>query len=135
MTPASSRGKVYIDLDTYFLIWWIERFVSVSVVVKTSSLIVIHSVRCEAVESGQGDLEVDVAGGAVDPDDALREPDLVAVDDDVLEEFDDVVWELKTEGELPRDASRSNVIQMIMEDWIEENREGNSNPTPMATAN
>ena len=48
----------------------------------TSSLIVIPSVRCEAVESGQGDLEVDVAGGAVDPDDALREPDLVAVDDD-----------------------------------------------------
>jgi len=56
----------------------------------------------------------------------------ITVDDDVLDEFDELVWQKKTEGEIPRDASRSQVIQMIMEDWIEENSEGNSNPQKMA---
>lgn len=42
------------------------------------------------------------------------------VPDDLLEDFDDVIWELQRRGELDRDDSRSSVVRELMEDWIEE---------------
>ena len=59
----------------------------------------------------------------------------ITVDDEVLEKFDDTIWQKKMEGQIPREASRSTVIQSLMEEWIEENYEGNPNRQPtMVTA-
>lgn len=44
----------------------------------------------------------------------------ISVDDDVLTDFDDVIWQLKKEGDLDRSASRSQIIQTLMEGWISE---------------
>lgn len=46
----------------------------------------------------------------------------ISVDDDVLMEFDDVIWELKKQEEIDRGTSRSEVIQHLMEEWITEHR-------------
>jgi metal-responsive CopG/Arc/MetJ family transcriptional regulator len=43
----------------------------------------------------------------------------VYVDEDLVEEFDEVVWERKSAGELHRDVNRSNVISKLMEDYVE----------------
>lgn len=37
---------------------------------------------------------------------------------EAIEEFDDVIWELKTEGEISRDASRSDVIRKLIKEWM-----------------
>jgi len=47
-----------------------------------------------------------------------------SIPDEKLNEFDDVIWEKKQEGELPRDASRSDVIRDLIEEYVEGN--GNS---------
>jgi metal-responsive CopG/Arc/MetJ family transcriptional regulator len=44
----------------------------------------------------------------------------ISVDDDVLMEFDDIIWQLKKQGEMDRGVSRSQVIQQLMEEWIRE---------------
>lgn len=46
----------------------------------------------------------------------------ISVDDDILMEFDDVIWELKKQEEIDRGTSRSEVIQHLMEEWITEHR-------------
>jgi len=43
--------------------------------------------------------------------------------DELLEEFDDTIWELQVEGELERDANRSQVVRELIRDWIEEQHE------------
>ena len=52
--------------------------------------------------------------------------------EDLVEEFDDKVWEMKADGEIDRDASRSEVIRHLMEEWAEGNLKSNS--TAPATA-
>ncbi|WP_435175698.1 hypothetical protein [Halorussus sp. AFM4] len=42
------------------------------------------------------------------------------IPDELLEDFDDVIWELQRRGELDRDESRSSVVRTLMEEWIEE---------------
>lgn len=54
----------------------------------------------------------------------------ITVPDELLEDFDDKVFELKAEGEIDRDASRSEVIRTLMEEWVE----GNSTSSLTATA-
>ena len=67
------------------------------------------------------------------------------VPDDLLEDFDDVIWELQRRGELDRDDSRSSVVRELMEDWIEEQTDehgkeilpegnGSTAATPIPTA-
>ena len=63
----------------------------------------------------------------------------ITVPKDLLDDFDDVVWELQHEGEIPRDASRSQVIQELMQQYVNENRdllddEGKRNPARTALA-
>lgn len=41
----------------------------------------------------------------------------ISVDDEVLLDFDDVLWALKTEGVFRRGTSRSEIIQQLMEAW------------------
>ena len=59
-----------------------------------------------------------------------------SIPDELLEDFDDVIWELQRRGELSRDDSRSSIVRDLMEDWIAEQieehgeevlPEGNSN--------
>ncbi|QLK25382.1 ribbon-helix-helix domain-containing protein [Natrinema zhouii] len=57
----------------------------------------------------------------------------ITVPDELLEDFDDKVFELKAEGEIDRDASRSEVIRTLMEEWVEGNSKSDSTAT-MATA-
>lgn len=45
----------------------------------------------------------------------------VSVPDEVLDKFDDTVNQMKANQELARDATRSQVIRMLMEEFIEEN--------------
>ena len=44
----------------------------------------------------------------------------VSIPDEILERLDDRIWELKTDGEIPRDTSRSEVITMIIDDWADD---------------
>lgn len=54
--------------------------------------------------------------------------------DDFLEDLDDKIWELKMEGEIDRDTSRSDVIRMVLREWVEGNSKSTSSQTPTATA-
>jgi len=47
----------------------------------------------------------------------------ISIPNDLLDDFDDTIWELKKEGELSRNASRSEVIQMLMQEWVENNQQ------------
>jgi metal-responsive CopG/Arc/MetJ family transcriptional regulator len=42
------------------------------------------------------------------------------IPDELLDDFDDVIWELQRRGELDRDASRSSIVRELMHEWIEE---------------
>ena len=67
------------------------------------------------------------------------------IPDELLEDFDDVIWELQTRGELSRDESRSSIVRELMQEWIADQieehgeevlPEGNSNTATVApTAN
>lgn len=43
----------------------------------------------------------------------------IYADDDLVESFDDKVWELKNSEKIDRDASRSEVLRGLMEAWVE----------------
>lgn len=43
----------------------------------------------------------------------------IYANEDLIEEIDDTIWELKQEGEIDRDASRSEVLRSLMEAWVE----------------
>lgn len=40
--------------------------------------------------------------------------------DELLEEFDDKIFELKAEGKLDRDFTRSELVRGLIREWIEE---------------
>lgn len=46
--------------------------------------------------------------------------------EDLVEEFDDKVWEMKADGKIDRDASRSEVIRQLMGEWAEGNSTSSS---------
>lgn len=53
-----------------------------------------------------------------------------SIDDELLEEFDRTIWAKKVAGDLDKDTSRSEVIQDLIEDYVE----GNANTsTPSRT--
>ncbi|MFB6237552.1 MAG: CopG family ribbon-helix-helix protein [Halopenitus sp.] len=45
----------------------------------------------------------------------------ISVPDELLDEFDDEIINRKADGDLPRDASRSQVIAKLMEGYVEGN--------------
>lgn len=55
------------------------------------------------------------------------------IDDEKLQKLDDIIWEKKQAGELPRDASRSDVLREIVDEYIEGNGNSSTTKTP-ATA-
>lgn len=64
------------------------------------------------------------------------------IPDELLDDFDDVIWELKTRGELERNDSRSSIVRELIRVWIEEQieehgeevlPEGNLNTAATAT--
>ena len=55
-----------------------------------------------------------------------------SIDDDLLDDFDEIIFQKKAAGELPRDMSRSEVLRDLVEEYVEGN--GNTSKTPMATA-
>jgi len=44
----------------------------------------------------------------------------ISVSDELLEEFDDKLFEMKAAGKLDRDVSRSELIARLMSEWVEE---------------
>ena len=58
------------------------------------------------------------------------------IPDELLEEFDDTIWELQVEGELDRDANRSQIVRELMREWIDEQQEvlEEGNPKTAAVA-
>uniref|UniRef100_A0A7D5GKB2 Ribbon-helix-helix protein CopG domain-containing protein n=2 Tax=Natrinema halophilum TaxID=1699371 RepID=A0A7D5GKB2_9EURY len=53
--------------------------------------------------------------------------------EDLVDDFDDKVWQMKADGEIDRDASRSEVIRHLMGEWAEGN--STSCSTAIVTAN
>ena len=53
----------------------------------------------------------------------------ITVPEELLDGFDDVILEKKVAGELDRDTSRSEVIQDLMADWIENHDSEENRPT------
>lgn len=53
-----------------------------------------------------------------------------SIDDDDLDELDDLIFQKKVEGELPRDTTRSEILREMALGWIEREGgevEGNTN--------
>ncbi|MBO4249474.1 hypothetical protein IL252_16830 [Halomicrobium sp. IBSBa] len=44
----------------------------------------------------------------------------ISVSDELLDEFDDKLIEMKAAGKLGRDVSRSELIARLMSEWVEE---------------
>jgi len=55
------------------------------------------------------------------------------IDAEKLEELDDLIWENKVSGDLPRDVNRSDLLRSAVDDLIED-LEGNSRTPETATA-
>ena len=47
----------------------------------------------------------------------------MSVPDELLEDFDEVCWQLEVAGELERGTSRSAVLQHLMQEFVDEHRE------------
>lgn len=43
-----------------------------------------------------------------------------SIDDEDLDELDEIIFEKKVEGELPRDTTRSEILRELALGWIEE---------------
>lgn len=44
------------------------------------------------------------------------------IPDELLEEFDDVIWELQRSGHLGRDANRSKIVRQLIMEWNDEQK-------------
>lgn len=53
-------------------------------------------------------------------------------DEDLVEDFDEIIFQKKAAGELDRDTSRSDVLRDLLEEYVEGN--GNISTTPAAIA-
>ena len=64
----------------------------------------------------------------------------VSIDDDLLEDFDDIIAIMQLQGHLPRNMSRSKIIEDLIADWVDEHDdyldqfEGNGNRATTTTA-
>jgi metal-responsive CopG/Arc/MetJ family transcriptional regulator len=47
----------------------------------------------------------------------------ISVPAEILEEFDDLLWDYQTEKVLPRERMRSALIAQLMMDWVENHDE------------
>ena len=47
----------------------------------------------------------------------------IAVPEELLDDFDEVTWQLEVQGELPRDTSRSEVMRHLMQEFVDEHRD------------
>lgn len=45
------------------------------------------------------------------------------VDKELLDDFDEVIWQKEVRGDLPRDTPRSEVLAHLMQQYVDENRE------------
>ena len=45
------------------------------------------------------------------------------IDEDLLDDFDEVIWQKEVNGDLPRDTPRSKVLQHLVQEYVDENRE------------
>ena len=52
------------------------------------------------------------------------------VDDEMLDEFDEVIWQKKMDGDLSREATRSDVLRELIENYIEGNGASSKTATP-----
>jgi metal-responsive CopG/Arc/MetJ family transcriptional regulator len=52
-------------------------------------------------------------------DDGEKKTVSVYVEEELVEEFDDKMWNLKANEEIGRDTSRSQMIAQLMEEWVE----------------
>lgn len=41
------------------------------------------------------------------------------MDPETVERIDDKIWDLKTSGEIPRDASRSDILRELIHEWLD----------------
>ncbi len=53
-------------------------------------------------------------------------------DEDLVEDFDEIIFQKKAAGELDRDTSRSDILRDLLEDYVEGN--GSTSTAPTATA-
>lgn len=61
----------------------------------------------------------------------------IVISDELLEEFDDKLFEEKTAGNVNRDTSRSEMIRILMREWVNGNielSEGNDDAVELAVA-
>lgn len=61
----------------------------------------------------------------------------IVISDELLEEFDDKLFEEKAAGNVSRDTSRSEMIRRLMEEWVDGNisvSEGNPKPAAVVSA-
>lgn len=56
------------------------------------------------------------------------------IDQEKLDQMDDIIWEMKVEGEISRDTSRSDVMRRLVEDFIQGNENSPPETTPTATS-
>lgn len=47
----------------------------------------------------------------------------ISIPDDLLEEFDRTLLELKYHNEIDQDANRSEIVQQLMREWVDEHAE------------
>ena len=45
------------------------------------------------------------------------------IDEDLLDDFDEVIWQKEVNGDLPRDTPRSRVLQHLVQEYVDEHRE------------
>lgn len=45
------------------------------------------------------------------------------IDDELLEQFDDILLQMKAHGEIPKDTNRSDLLRNYVKDFVEENEE------------
>ena len=55
------------------------------------------------------------------------------VDDELLDELDEIIWQKKKDGELSRKTSRSDILRELVEEYVEGNGNISTGPA-MQTA-
>ena len=54
------------------------------------------------------------------------------IDEQLLDDFDEIIFQKKARGELDRDTSRSEVIRRLVEEYVEGNGRTSKAMAPMA---
>ena len=51
------------------------------------------------------------------------------VDDELLDQLDEIIWQKMKDGELPRNTSRSDILRDLVEEYVEGNGSISNSPT------